>query len=104
MSANQPSITLSNDALPTSSVILEQRGRGTKKYTAWTQQWDSDAMFTTTLSEHEIHAYLTKALEELALAEEAARRAVDRADALRMFARELYAAPSLSVAGDENLS
>ena len=102
MSANQPSVTLSNKALPTSSVILQQRGRGTKKYTEWAGVWSASG--ETTLSEVEIHAYLTKALEELALAEEAARRAVDRADALRMFARELYAAPSLSVAGDENLS
>jgi predicted metal-binding transcription factor (methanogenesis marker protein 9) len=102
MSANPPSITLSNNSLPTRNVVLEQRGRGSKKYTAWTGQWSASG--ETTLSEVEIHEYTLKALQELEVAEETARRAQDRADALRMFARELYGEPSLSVVNDENLS
>jgi len=54
-----------------------------------------------TLSEFEIHEYAAQALKELEHAENALARAKDRADAIRMFARELYAAPvTLKVASE----
>ena len=109
-------ITIPVNDLPTSHIQLVEKGRGSSKYLAWTHnvvavEPDQDfrpdiprdwrgKITMATLSETEIHEYAAQALKELEHAENELARAKDRADALRMFARELYATPTLKVAGE----
>ena len=109
-------ITIPNADLPTNNIGLVQKGRGSNKYLVWESvgRWgkpdqdfrpdierDPDGeVIQTTLTETEIHEYATQALKELEHAENTLQRAKDRADSIRMFARELYAGPALKVAGE----
>ena len=91
-------ITIPTEDLPTNIIGLIEKGRGQGKHLAW--QAVGDEIGTATLTETEIHEYAAQALKELEHAENALARAKDRADAIRMFARELYAAPTLKVASE----
>ena len=110
-------ITIPDEDLPNSSIRLAQKGRGSNKYLAWehaaqcTTVEDSyrpdlsrahhgNYLYLVTLSETEIHEFSAQALKELEAAQNALQRAEDRAESLRMFARELYAAPALKVASE----
>ena len=110
-------ITIPNADLPTNVIGLTEKGRGQSKHLAWEpvgswstpeqgfrpdiQRDQNGGIETVTLSEFEIHEYAAQALKELEVAENALARAKDRADAIRMFARELYAAPvTLKVASE----
>jgi len=110
-------ITIPSADLPTNIIGLTEKGRGQNKYLTWEAcgRWSTPEegfrpdierdvngwIKTTTLSEFEIHEYAAQALKELEVAENALARAKDRADAIRMFARELYAAPvTLKVASE----
>jgi len=104
-------ITIPTCDLPTSSIVLVERGRKGNKYLTWesrgswiqpdgTEGYDDGATHVINLTETEICEYAAKALKELTAAQEAAQRAQDRADALRMFARELYGSASLNVVGE----
>ena len=102
--------------LPTSQVVLTEKGRGSNKYLTWESgaEWFAPPesyrpdiqrdctgeIKMVTLSETDIHEYAAQALKELEHAENALQRAKDRADALRMFARELYATPTLTAVGE----
>ena len=113
---NPTTISIPTSDLPTANIGLTEKGRGSNKYFAWDYvgRWTTPAddfrpdlerdrdgeIKVSTLTETEIHEYTAKALKELRAAEESFQRAKDRADALRMFARELYAAPTLKVAGE----
>ena len=110
-------ISIPSDDLPCSQVVLTEKGRGSNKYLTWEsgfqfqempksyrpdiKRYNEDGLLMVTLSETDIHEYAAQALKELQHAENALKRAKDRADALRMFARELYAAPTLKAVGDE---
>ena len=109
-------ITILATELPTSNIVLSEKGRGSNKYFAWEsgRSWikpegtvptswvlDSDGeVCLVNLSETEIHEYTAKALKELEAAQEAVQRAEDRAESLRMFARELYTTTSLKVVNE----
>ena len=109
-------ITIPNADLPTNVIGLTEKGRVQSKHLTWEPvgSWsvpeqgfrpdikrDSDGEIgMATLTETEIHEYAAQALKELEHAENALARAKDRADAIRMFARELYATPILKVASE----
>ena len=109
-------VTIPAFDLPTCHIQLVEKGRGSNKYLTWMHAVESikpDEDFRpdierdwqgkiglATLSETEIHEYAAQALKELEHAENELARAKDRADALRMFARELYATPTLKVASE----
>ncbi len=111
-------ITIPSEDLPNSSIRLVQKGRGSNKYLAWEStaecttvedsyrpdlersSWMPNSLYLVTLNETEIHEFSAQALKELEAAQNALQRAEDRAESLRMFARELYAAPSLKVASE----
>tara|TARA_B100000900_G_scaffold341860_1_gene305038 strand:+ start:906 stop:1253 length:348 start_codon:yes stop_codon:yes gene_type:complete len=102
--------------LPTANIRLTEKGRGSNKYLGWESvaRWvapaedfrpdlarDNDGEIKmATLTETEIHEYAAKALKELEAANTAMQRAKDRADSLRMFARELYTAPPLKMVAE----
>ena len=109
-------VTIPAVDLPTCHIELREKGRGSNKYLAWEhaatwtvpdqdfrpdieRNWQGNIGLVK-LSETEIHEYAAQALKELEHAENELERAKDRADAIRMFARELYAAPSLKVASE----
>lgn len=99
-------ITIPNEELACSTIGLTEKGRKGARYLTWEDisQWvdvdGADMHKATTLSETEIHEYTAQALKELEHAQNAVRAAMDRADSLRMFARQLYASPSLKVASE----
>tara|TARA_R110002020_G_scaffold122464_1_gene277798 strand:- start:2335 stop:2664 length:330 start_codon:yes stop_codon:yes gene_type:complete len=103
--STERTITIEGDDLPCHTLVLEQKGRGSNKYTAWTHRGvhiydanDEHQGYEITLTEQEVCEYSAKALEELAHAEERLRRAQVRADSLREFSRRLYApAPQLTL-------
>ena len=115
--ADRRTINIAQDSLPTTNIALRQKGRGSNKYLAWTAESNTilrndgergtyrdvqsgDAAYVVCLSETEIHEYSAQALKELEMAEDSLRRAQDRVDALRMFARELYSVPSLAAVSE----
>ena len=115
--AERRTINIAQDSLPTTNIALRQKGRGSNKYLAWTSDnntilrndgergtWQDvesgNAAHVVVLSETEIHEYSAQALKELEMAEDSLRRAQDRAEALRMFARELYSVPSLAAVSE----
>ena len=99
---NQSSVIIDIDQLPTFNIALRHKGRGSKKYHLWTTEGIDYPNGTFELSETQIHLYMTQALKEFQEAQMALARAQARVDSLRMFARELYAAPKLkAVAGGE---
>ena len=109
-------ISIPSCDLPTANIRLAEKGRGSNKYLVWESvgRWVAPAedfrpdlardrdgeIEVATLTETEIHEYTAKALKELEAANEAMQRAKDRADSLRMFASDLYTAPSLKVASE----
>ena len=103
--STERTITIEWDDRSCHTLILEQKGRGSNKYTTWAYRGvhvydanDAHQGYEITLTEREVCEYSAKALEELANAEEMLRRAQDRADSRRELSRRLYAAaPQLTL-------
>ena len=99
--SNQSIVSINTDQLPVTQISLREKGRGSNKYLAWTNEDVNYPNKTVDLSEGQIHEYTAQALKEFENAANALRRAEDRVETLRMFARKLYAAPTLTAVGGE---
>ena len=85
-------ITIPTTQLPNSRITYGERGYGRGKFFGW----HSDGL----QERSQIHENTAQALKELQKAQEELQKAEERVESLRMFARELYATPSLKVVNE----
>jgi len=98
-------ITIPTTQLPNSRITYGERGYGRGKFFGWHSDGLQDRcqntdIVLTTMSETQIHENTAQALKELQKAQEELQKAEERVESLRMFARELYATPSLKVVNE----
>ena len=100
-------ITIPTTQLPTRHIAYgEHKIYGIRgKSTGWHdnglhERCQSTDIVLTTMSETQIHENVAQALKELHRAQRELQWAEERVESLRMFARELYASPSLKVVNE----